>query len=476
MNRSSMLRRLADETFDVLVVGGGATGLGCAVDAASRGLMTALVEGADFASGTSSRSTKLVHGGVRYLAEGDVHLVREALHERTLLLRNAPHLVRSLAFLTPAYRWREIPYYLTGLKVYDMLAGRTDGFGRSRFVSRDDALDRVSWLRAEDLRGAIEYHDGQFDDARLAIALAKTAAAHGAALANYVRCVALRDGRIATVRNEETGDRFEVRARVVVNACGVFADDLRRLDDPAAAPLLTASRGTHIVLEPREFWSPDAVLVPKTEDGRVIFAIPWHERLLVGTTDVPVDRPQADPQPSDEEIAFLLETLRAYADVPLDASHVSASFAGLRPLVSKRPTSNTARVSREHLVEISPNGLVTIAGGKWTTYRKMAEDTIDAAIEYGALAGTPCVTAELHLDDDPSGQTETLVAERPELAGALHPAFPYTKADAVNGFRNEMARTVEDVLYRRTRIGFLDRQAAQESRATVQALQAAEQA
>jgi len=475
-----MLRRLAGEAFDVLVAGGGATGLGCAVDAVSRGYSTALVEAADFASETSSRSTKLVHGGVRYLAQGNVHLVREALRERELLLHNAPNLVHSLAFLTPAYRWREIPYYLTGLKLYDMLAGRGDGFGRSRFVSRSDVLARVPWLRADGLRGAIEYHDGQFDDARLAIALARTAAAHGAALANYSRLTAVGsskgDGfRIATVRDEETGEVFEVRARVVINACGVFADAFRKLDDPDASPLLAASRGTHVVLEPRDLWSADAVLVPKTEDGRVIFAIPWHGRLLAGTTDVAAD-PQADPQPTQAEIAFLLETLRGYANVELDDSHVTASFAGLRPLVTARPTNDTARVSREHFVEVSRNGLVTVAGGKWTTYRKMAEDAVNAAIETGGLPCAPCVTAALRLADDPSNELQALVADRPELTERLHPDFSYTTADAVNGFRNEMARTADDVLGRRTRIAFLDRRAAESCRPAVESLRAAERA
>lgn len=470
-----MLARLANETFDVAIVGGGATGLGCAVDAASRGYRTALVEAADFAAGTSSRSTKLVHGGVRYLARGDVHLVREALHERSLLLRNAPHLVTSIALLTPAYRTLEIPYYFAGLKLYDVLAGRGDGFARSRFVGRREAIARVPWVRAKDLRGAIEYHDGQFDDARLAIELARTAANHGAAVANYARCTHVTGGRTLAIRDEESGSTFELRAKVVINACGIFADEFRKLDEPAATPFLALSRGTHIVIEPHAMWSEDAVLVPRTPDGRVAFAIPWHGRLLVGTTDVPASEPVVDPQPAESEIAFLLDTIRRYSEVTIGESGISARFAGLRPLVARTPTSSTARVSREHFVDVSHSGLVTIAGGKWTTYRKMAQDTIDTAIESAGLTRAPCVTPHLPLHDA-AGEISELLAARPELAQRLHAGFPYTLADATNGFRNEMALTVDDVLFRRTRIAFLDARAAQACRERVALLAADERA
>lgn len=467
-----MLARLSNETFDVAIVGGGATGLGCAVDAASRGYRTALVEAADFAAGTSSRSTKLVHGGVRYLARGDVHLVREALQERSLLFRNAPHLVKSIAFLTPAYRWYEIPYYATGLKLYDVLAGRNDGFARSRFVARREALDRIPWLRPNGLRGAIEYYDGQFDDARLAIELARTAAANGAALANYARCIGINP---LTVRDEESGNTFDIRAKVVVNAAGIFVDSVRKLDDPAVTPFLALSRGTHIVIEPGVMRGSEAVLIPKTADGRVVFAIPWHGRLLAGTTDVSAPEPVLDPQPTDAEIAFLIETIAPYSSVNIDASSIAASFAGLRPLVARRPPSTTARISREHFVDVSRRGLVTIAGGKWTTYRKMAEDTIDAAISSAGLPGAPCITAGLAIHNATS-EVAQLIAAQPELARPLHPAFRYTLADAANGFRNEMARTVEDVLFRRTRIGMLDSHATQACREEVAQVASVERA
>lgn len=470
MNRDTMLQRLANEAFDVLIVGGGATGLGCAVDAASRGYRTALVEAHDFAAGTSARSTKLVHGGVRYLAEGDVHLVREALLERTILHHNAPHIVRDVAFLTPCYRWYEAPFYFAGLKLYDVLAGEHNDFGRSRFVSANGTLARLPWLRRGGLRGSIEYHDGQFDDTRLAIALARTAADQGAALANYVACVALEPGGIARVRDAETGSEFEIRARVIVNAAGIYVDAVRRLESPGAPPLLSLSRGTHVAIVPQALPGTDALLVPKTSDGRVIFAIPWHERVLVGTTDVPTAEAIADPQPTEAEIDYLLATLGEYLRVPLDRSAITASFAGLRPLVERSAASSTAKLSREHLVDVSPGGLVTIAGGKWTTYRKMAEDTIDVAAKHAGLLRSPCRTPWLTLHDDTRDELAGLVRADPSLAQPLSPGFAYTRADVVNAYRNEMARTADDVLARRTRLAFLDTAVARAVRPAVEAL------
>ena len=476
MNRDSMLARLANETFDVLIVGGGATGLGCAVDAAARGYRTALVEAADFAAATSSRSTKLVHGGVRYLAEGDVHLVREALHERTRLKRNAPHLVFDRAFVTPAYRWYEAPYYFAGLKLYDLLAGGNTGFARSRYLSAAAAVERVPWLRRHNLHGAIEYHDGQFDDARLAVALARTAADRGTALANYLACVTLSRSkgdpnlRTATVRNQETAETFDIRAKTIVNAAGIFVDAIRRLDDPQAAPILKLSRGTHIAVARDVLPGDSALLVPKTSDGRVVFAVPWHERVLIGTTDVHATDAELDPQPTHEELAFLIATIGDYAQTPIDESAITASFAGLRPLVERSAVASTAKLSREHVVEVSRNGLVTIAGGKWTTYRKMAADAIDAAIAAAGLTPAPCATETLRLHDDASGELDALIALQPDLATPLAAGFPYTKADAVNAFRNEMARTADDVVARRTRLAFLDARAAAAARPVVEAL------
>jgi glycerol-3-phosphate dehydrogenase len=436
-----------DDAFDVVVIGGGASGLGAAVDAVSRGYKTALIEAVDFAQGTSSRSTKLIHGGVRYLAEGDIHLVREALRERAILRKNAPHLVHDLGFICPAYRWYEAPYYFAGLTAYDLLAGR-ENFGRNRYLSARETVARLPALSARGLRGAIRYHDGQFDDARLAISLARTAIDLGAVVVNYARAVAFeRKGtRISGVRvcDGETGGEVSVRARVVVNATGVFSDELRGLDDPAARPLLKLSRGSHIVVPHDAFPGDDALLVPKTDDGRVLFIIPWLGHVLIGTTDIPEAAPSLDPVPTEEEIDYLLTHAVRYLTQPIAREQVTAAFCGLRPLVDGAATS-TARLSREHIVETSLSGLVTIAGGKWTTYRQMAQDTIDVALKVGRLTPAPCRTQDLPLH-------ESLL---PGTGVKLHPNLPYTEDDVLFAALHEMARTVDDVLGRRTRASFL---------------------
>jgi len=465
-----------DDAFDVVVVGGGASGLGAAVDAVSRGYKTALVEAVDFAKATSSRSTKLVHGGVRYLAEGDIGLVREALHERSALRRNAPHLVSDLGFITPAYRWYEAPYYFTGLTAYDVLAGRSN-FGRSRFLTARGTLERAPALCARGLRGSVRYHDGQFDDARLSIALARTAIDRGAVVVNYARVVGFeRNGarlRGVRVRDEESGGEASVRARVVVNATGIFTDELRRADDAAARPLLSLSRGSHIVLPGKIFPGDDALLIPRTDDGRVLFVIPWHGRVLIGTTDIAEPQPSLDPVPRVDEIEYMLAHTSRYLERPLARSDVTAAYCGLRPLVNRAATT-TAKLSREHVVETSASGLVTIAGGKWTTYRKMAQDTIDAAREVGGLAAAPSRTLNLPLHgSDGSGAAaglpdpfalygsdrtviRALIAQEPTLGQPIHDALPYTRAEVVFAARHELARTVDDVLARRTRAFFVD--------------------
>jgi len=493
LNRATALAQLADETFDVLVIGGGATGLGCAVDAASRGYRTALVEAEDFASGTSSRSTKLVHGGVRYLQRGNVGLVREALRERTTLRRNAPHLVHDLAFVVPAYRRADVIYYAAGLAAYDLLAGTSD-LPRSRVVGPAHARALIPALEPQRLRGAIVYHDGQFDDARLAIALARTATDRGAAVANYVRATGFvygANGRVAGITAVERESRAEltVRARAVINATGVFADAVRSLDEPAAPPLLAHSRGSHIVVR-ADALGPAlaALLVPKTADGRVLFAIPWHDHVVIGTTDVPVGAPERDPQPSDDEIAYILATVNRYLAKPLNRRDVLAVFAGLRPLISRGATT-TAKLSREHLVDVSPSGLVTIAGGKWTTYRTMAQDAVDVASRTARLTPAPSRTANLPLHGAlvarpldrnlrEYGSDETavldLIADDASLGQRLDARLPYTGAQVVYGVRAEMARTVEDVLARRTRALFLDADAARAAAPRVASLIATE--
>jgi len=492
LNRDAGLSRLASETFDVLVIGGGATGLGAAVDAASRGYHTALIEAGDFACATSSRSTKLVHGGVRYLEQGNVGLVREALRERSALRRNAPHLVRDLTFVVPAYRGRDLAFYAMGLKLYDALAGST-AFPRSRLVSSADARALIPTLNPRDLHGAVVYHDGQFDDARLALALARTAVDHGAAVANYLRATRFvydAAGRASGVGavDAESGAELTIRARAVINATGIFADELRALDDPAAAPLLTHSRGSHIVVSSSALGSAAALLVPKTSDGRVLFALPWLGRTIVGTTDVPVGGPERDSKPSDDEIAYLLATVNRYRSAPLVRGDILAVFAGLRPLIRRRATS-TARLSREHLVHISRSRIVTIVGGKWTTYRKMAQDAVDAAARAAELPASPSRTASLPLrgasanapDDESLAEYGTdasavrqLIAADASLAARLDARLPYTGAQVVYAVRAEMARTVDDVLARRTRALVLDAGAAHAAAPRVAALMAAE--
>lgn len=492
MNRAAGIARLETEAFDVLVIGGGATGLGAAVDAAARGYRTALIEGEDFAKATSSRSTKLIHGGVRYLRQGDVGLVREALRERANLFRNAPHLVRELRFVVPAYGWRELAYYGAGLAAYDLLAGRS-GLARSRIVGPRAARALLPALRADGLRGAVLYSDGQFDDARLAIALARTAVDHGAALANYVRATgfvygarcAASDGERRSDRrrfitgvealDRETNRTFTIRARVTINATGIFADELRALDDRAAKPLLTYSRGSHVVVRAGALGSGAALLVPQTPDGRVLFALPWHERVVIGTTDVSTSQVELDPLPTRAEIAYLLETVNRYLTEPLGEGDVLAAFAGLRPLVDRK-AATSARQPREHAIDVSPSGLVTIAGGKWTTYRKMAEDVVGVAAACAGLPARPSPTANmpLHGASGDAGPLPALSANDSGLRERLHESLPYTGAQVVHAARDEMARTVDDVLSRRTRAAFLDRAAALASAPGVAALLARE--
>lgn len=480
MNRREKFAAAAGgHTWDVVVVGGGATGLGVAVEAASRGYTTLLLEQSDFAKGTSSRSTKLIHGGVRYLQQGDVSLVLEALHERGLLIRNAPHLVHHLAFVVPAYDWWEGPFYGIGMKLYDALAGRL-GLGPSKNLSREETLERIPTVEPDGLRGGVVYYDGQFDDSRLAVTLVRTLADLGGTPLNYARVTGLlrasRGGALegVTVVDEETGREMEIQARVVVNATGVFTDRIRRMDDPAAGSMVAASQGVHIVLG-REFLPGDsAIMVPHTSDGRVLFAVPWHGRVVVGTTDTPVPEATLEPRALDEELDFLLTHAVRYLTRDPTATDVLSVFAGLRPLVGD-PDSDTKAISRDHTLVVSPSGLVTITGGKWTTYRRMGADTITRAAIVGGLPERPSGTEELQLhgwtdEVDPTEpwsvygtdwmELEALERARPDLAERLHPALPYRTSEVVWATRHEMARTVEDVLARRTRALLLDARAS----------------
>ena len=479
-DRAALLARLAEaREYDLAVIGGGATGLGVALDAATRGLRVALVETHDFANGTSSRATKLVHGGVRYLEQGNFPLVREALRERRILLRNAPHLAQPLPFVVPAYRFWEKPYYGTGLVLYDLLAGKA-GLGRTRWLDARATVARQPGLRAEGLRGGVEYWDGQFDDARLAIALARTAARAGALLVNHCAATGLvhDQGRVTAVRCEdrETGHAYTVRAACVVNAAGIWVDAVRRLD--ARAPVddtLLFSQGAHVVVA-RDFLPGDrALLVPRTRDGRVLFALPWMGRTLIGTTDTPRPRQELEPRPLAEEVAFLLAEAGRYLARAPRPEDIASAWAGLRPLVRPEGHASTKDVSREHVVRIDDDGLVTVAGGKWTTYRAMAQDTLDTCLDAGLVkAAGPCVTADHPLVGAAAGRRRISEAPGPWLYGSEQDALQalpgadrelgggLTEAMVRFAARHEYARTVEDVLARRSRLLFLDARLARE--------------
>jgi len=494
LRREENLNRLREQKiWDVVIIGGGATGLGSAVDAVSRGYKTLLLEAFDFAHGTSSRSTKLIHGGVRYLAQGNFGLVREALHERGVLLRNAPHLVHRREFVVPAYRWFDLPYYGIGLNLYDVMSGSL-GLGHSRWISASGVTARMPAIRSKGLRGGIVYTDGQFDDARLAISLARTLADLGGTALNYVKVTGFtrREGRIAEVvaRDSETGEEWRVEARSVINAAGVYVDSVRRLDDPEAPSLMRPSQGAHLVIAPSFFPGDSALLVPRTDDGRVLFAIPWHDRVLVGTTDTPVDEVASEPRPMSEEIGYLLGYLDRYLERPPSIGDVLSTFAGLRPLLRGAPGARTAKLSREHAVITSDTGLVTITGGKWTTYRRMAADAVDRAMQVGKLAVTASATATLNLHGwrapervgasalaiygSDAAAVAALCDEHEEWSRPIDHALPYLAGEAIWAARHEAARCVADVLARRTRALFLDARASIAAAPTVAALLARE--
>lgn len=494
MDRGQSLHQIkaSDQPWDVLIVGGGATGLGTAVEAASRGYRTLLLEQHDFAKGTSSRSTKLVHGGVRYLQQGNVALVLEALRERGLLIQNAPHLVHDQAFIVPSYEWWQGPFYGVGMKAYDLLAGRL-GIGRSQMLSREETLRRIPTLEPEGLHGGVIYYDGQFDDARLAIHLAQTMVDLGGTPLNYTRVTGLlkQGGMVCGVRavDGESGREFEIKARVVVNATGVFTDAVLRMDNPDAGNIIAPSQGVHLVLD-KEFLPGDsAVMVPHTDDGRVLFAVPWHDKVVVGTTDTPVAEPSLEPRALDEEIEFILKHAARYLTKDPVRSDVRSVFAGLRPLVKPSDGRGTASISRDHHLEVSLSGLVTITGGKWTTYRKMGEDTIDQATLVGGLEERDSRTRHLrvhgwcenvdradplHVYGSDAHALRELMRSKPAFAEKLHPRLPYVKAQVAWAARQEMARTVEDVLSRRVRALLLDARASIEMAPTVATLLAEE--
>ncbi|MTJ84059.1 MAG: FAD-dependent oxidoreductase [Telmatospirillum sp.] len=489
-----------NELFDILVIGGGATGCGIAVDAATRGLKVALVERNDFAEGTSSRSTKMVHGGVRYLEaaikrldKAQYTLVREGLHERGAFLRNAPHLSNRVPLVTPLYSWMEVPYVFAGLKLYDLLAG-SQNIGHSSLISRAEALRRFPFLKADGLKAGVVYYDGQFVDARMAIALAKTAEDAGAAVANHVAVTALihdTDRRVAGAEVEDrlTGDRWTIRARAVINATGPYADAICRMDDPAAQPILKVSSGIHIVLDKR-FVPPDTgMLIPKTDDGRVLFILPWQGHALIGTTDEPATVSE-HPKPEAADIAYLLNHIRRYFNVAVSESDIKSVWSGIRPLVFDPKAKDTSQLARDHVIIESMSGLVTISGGKWTTYRLMSEQAVDRAISVAHLSPVrPCCTHHLklwggagyredgdrvlvrdygleadvarHLNRIYGDRASDVAALAASGAGArLHPAHPYIEAEVLYAVREEAAVHAADVLVRRMTLAHVDRPAA----------------
>lgn len=476
MNRTSLLDQLKeDKTWDFIIVGGGATGLGAAVDAASRGYSTILFEQSDLAKGTSSRSTKLVHGGVRYMAQGDLALVREACYERGLLLKNAPHLTKNQSFVIPNYTFFDNFLYTIGLKFYDMLAGKLS-LGRSKFIGKKKTIEHLPTIRQQGLRGGVVYQDGQFDDARLAVNLAQTAIEQGACILNYSSVVSLQKqhGKICgvTVKDQETNIEHFVKGKVVINATGVFVDDLMLMDKPEARKLVKPSQGIHLVMDRSFLDSEHALMIPKTSDGRVLFAVPWHDKLVVGTTDTVRDHIELEPHALEQEINFILNTAANYLTRKPTRADVLSVFAGLRPLAAPQTEGkSTKEISRNHKIMVSKSNLVTITGGKWTTYRRMAQDVVDRAISQVHLAYKPCVTKtlkihgyreevnmqnHLYVYGSDIESVQQLMNERPELKEKLSAKYDFTKAEVVWAVRKEFARTVDDVLARRCRLLFLD--------------------
>lgn len=481
MTRDAIIEQLKkDQVWDFIIVGGGATGLGIAVDAASRGFSTLLLEQVDFAKSTSSRSTKLVHGGVRYMQQGDIKLVREACHERGLLLKNAPHLTKNLPFIIPNYTLFNNILYTVGLTFYDMLAGRLS-LGRSKYINKKRVKEHLPTVRFKGLKGGVLYHDGQFDDARLAVNLAQTAVEQGATVVNYAKVTAITKNEKGSINGVEVVDtesnkNYKIKGRAVINATGVYVDDLMIMDSPEKRKMVRPSQGVHLVLDKSFLPSNSALMIPKTSDGRVLFAVPWHDKIIVGTTDTLRDHPELEPRALDQEVEFILETAQNYLEKKPTRADVLSVFAGLRPLAAPQGEGkSTKEISRNHKIIVSPSNLVTITGGKWTTYRRMAQDTVDKAISVVGLAKKECVTAQLKIHGfkksidqhnhlyvygSDLAALKELMATSTEMTEKLTQGYEYTKAEVVWAVRNEFARTVEDFLARRSRLLFLDARAA----------------
>jgi glycerol-3-phosphate dehydrogenase len=476
-----LLQKYSGISWDIIVIGGGATGAGIAFDAASRGFKTLLLEQADFGKGTSSRSTKLLHGGVRYLAQGDIELVMEALQERGIVFKNAPHITRNQEFVIPVYSWWDAIKYSIGLKIYDILAGKLS-LGKSRYIGPIATVARMPLINRNKLKGGVIYHDGQFDDCRLLISLIRSIVHHGGTALNYCRVTGLlknTDGKIAGVKSRIPGDslEFELKARLVINATGVFADEVLRMDHPVIKRTIRPSQGVHLVFDKSFLQSDSAIMIPKTDDGRVLFAIPWYDKVVAGTTDTPLNTISLEPKALDEEIAFILRTAGKYLTRQPKREDILCVFAGLRPLAASPddPTA-TREISRRHKITVSKSGMVTVEGGKWTIYRKMAQDALNKAMRMGLIEKRPCRTRHLavdgfavdavgdrlHIYGSHAGEIRKITRDHPEWARIIHNRLPYTEAELRWICRHEMPKKLEDLLARRTRALFLDAAASRE--------------
>ena len=493
MKRSSAIEEIREtKLWDIIVIGGGATGLGIAVDAAKRGFKILLLEKNDFAKGTSSRSTKLVHGGVRYLAQGNIKLVIDALRERGFLLKNAPHLTRIQQFIIPAYAYWQKWFYGIGLWIYDILSNKLS-LGRPAILGKKSLLAIIPSIERKKLKGGISYMDGQFDDARLAISLAQTATDLGSTVLNYCGVVKLikENGKIAGVEaTDEIGEEiFSIKSKTVINATGVFVDQVLGMDDAASPAMVMPSQGVHLVVDRKFFPGTGALMIPKTTDGRVLFALPWHDAVVIGTTDTPLNLISEEPIALEEEIDFILNNFNQYNELDISRKDILSVFAGLRPLVKTSNTGSTALASRDHTIIVSKSNLVTITGGKWTTYRKMAKDAVSNAAFVGKLPIVKCSTRNLKLHGfsdtikygDPlysfgsdSIHILQMIENDPSLGEKIHPLFDFTKAEVIWAVQNEMAMFVEDYLARRSRMLFLNASAAIEAAFLVASIMAKE--
>lgn len=481
-----------NQEFDVIIIGGGATGLGVAVESISRGYKTLLLEAYDFGKGTSSKSTKLVHGGIRYLANLDFELVSEGLDERFYFLKNAPHIASTQAYLVPFYSFLDKIKYFLGIKLYDYLA-KDKKVGQSKFLSIKETIQYAPDLDTNGLKGGAIYYDGQFDDTRMLITLLQTFKSMGGVAYNYHEVTNFIKDSNNIISGVKVFDKLnqsnlEFSTNIVINATGTFTDELLNLDDLTIKHNnVEAAQGTHLVFEPEIFNSDCALVIPKTTDGRILFVLPWHGKVVVGTTDIAVSKPVLDPKPRAEEISFILDTLNCYTNRQATINDIKSVFTGQRPLVRPKNAKNSAKISRKHEILYSTSGLISIVGGKWTIYRKMGEDTINFAINKNLLSKSQSVTKELKLFAANKNnytyplnvygdEVNKILEIQKELSNfdKIHPDLPYFQAEVIYQIRYEMAKTLEDVLVRRTRAIFLDAKATINAAILVATLMATE--